>query len=238
MKGPYGFDMNENCPTCKQRGKGFFCQLPPAALKDLDTVKNVSAYPQDAVLFMEKQPSRGVYVLCEGQLKLSVSSSEGKTLILRIAKPGEALGLMSVLSNTPHEVTAEALRPCKVAFVLRDAFLNFLEQHPEAYGSVIAQLGANYQVACEQLKTIGLCNSAPEKLAKLLLDFSAQGQQAKEGPSVRMPLTHEEIAEFIGTTRETVSRTMSQFKSERLIDFRGATLVIQNRSGLKDLVSI
>ena len=55
MKGPYGFDLNENCQTCKLRGDGFFCQLPPAALKDLNAMKFVSAYPQDTILFMEKQ---------------------------------------------------------------------------------------------------------------------------------------------------------------------------------------
>jgi len=237
MKGPYGFELNENCQICKLRGNGFFCQLPPAALRDLDAVKFVSAYPQNAILFMEKQTPRGIYVLCGGQLKLSVSSSEGETLILRIAKPGEVLGLMATLSNAPHETTAEALRPSQVAFIPRDAFLRFLRQHPEAYGAVVAQLGAHYQTACEQLKTIGLCSSAPEKLAKLLLNFSDQGQQTKEGTSIRFSLTHEEIGDFIGTTRETVTRTMSQFKSDHLIDLRGSTLIIQNRSGLENLIS-
>jgi CRP/FNR family transcriptional regulator, cyclic AMP receptor protein len=237
MKGPYAFELNDNCQKCKLRGNGFFCQLPPAALKDLDAIKFVSAYPRDAILFMEKQTPRGIYVLCEGQLKLSVSSGEGKTLILRIAKPGEVLGLMATLSNAPHEITAETLRPCQVAFIRRDAFLGFLGHHPEAYGAVVAQLGAHYQTACEQLKTIGLCTSAPEKLAKLLLDFSAQGQLTKEGARVRFSLTHEEIGEFIGTTRETVTRTLSQFKSEHLIDLRGSTLLIQNRSRLESLIS-
>ena len=237
MKGPYGFEINENCQTCKLRCNGFFCQLPPTAVKDLNAVKFVSSYPQEAILFMEKQTTRGIYILCEGQLKLSVSSSEGKTLILRIARPGEVLGLMSTLSNTPHEITAEALRPSQVAFIPRDQFLRFLAQHPEAYGAVVAQLSANYQVACEQLKTIGLSASAPEKLAKLFLEFSAQGQQTKEGTRVGFSLTHEEIGEFIGTTRETVTRTICQFKSEHLIDLRGSTLFIQNRSGLENLVS-
>jgi CRP/FNR family transcriptional regulator, cyclic AMP receptor protein len=83
MKGPYGFELNESCQTGKLRGNGFFCQLSPAALKDLDAVKFISAYPQDAVLFMEKQTPRGIYVLCEGEVKLSVSSGEGKRLILQ-----------------------------------------------------------------------------------------------------------------------------------------------------------
>ena len=90
------------------------------------------------------------------------------------------------------------MHPSQVAFVSRDEFLRFLRQHPEAYGAVVAsQLGAHYQTACEQLKTIGLCASAPEKLAKLLLDFSTRASRTKEGTSIRFSLTHEEIGEFI-----------------------------------------
>lgn len=237
MKGPYGFELNDNCQTCKLRGNGFFCQLPAAALKDLDAVKFTSAYPQDAVLFMEKQATRGIYVLCEGEVKLSISSREGKTMILRIAKPGEVLGLMSALSDTAHEVTAETLRPCQVAFIRRDAFLRFLAQHPEAYPAVAKQLGAHYQIACEQLRTVGLSTSAPEKLAKFLLEFALGGKETKDGTRIKLPLTHEEIASFIGTTRETVTRTLSEFRSQDIVVLQGSTLLIHNRSALQNLVA-
>jgi len=130
MRGPYGFELSENCQMCKLRKAGFFCQLAPKAVKDFDAVKSVSAYPAGAVLFMEKQDSRGVFLLCEGEVKLTISSSEGKTLILRIAKPGEILGLMASISGKPYEVTAETIHPCQVAFVRRDDFLRFVAQHP------------------------------------------------------------------------------------------------------------
>lgn len=238
MKGPYGFELNANCQSCKLRGNGFFCQLPAAALKDLDAIRFTSAYPAGAVLFIEKQTARGVYVLCGGEVKLSISSSEGKKLILRITKAGEVLGLGSALSGAPHEVTAETLRPCQVAFIPRDAFLRFLSKHPEAYPIVASQLGSHYQVACEQLRNLGLCASAPGKLAKLLLDFAATGQQTKDGTRIKLPLTHEEIAEFIGTTRETVTRTLSEFKSQHLVELRGSTLLIENREALEEFVTV
>jgi CRP/FNR family transcriptional regulator, cyclic AMP receptor protein len=237
MRGAYGLELNDSCNSCKLRGNGFFCQMAPAALKDLDVIKFTSAYPQDAVLFMEKEAPRGVFVLCEGEVKLSVSSSEGKTLILRISKPGEVLGLMSALSNTPYEVTAEALRPCQVAFVRREDFLRFLRQHPEAYEAVIRQLGSQYQTACEQIRTLGLSTSVTEKLAKLLLDWSAGAAQTKAGARTKLPLTHEEIAEFIGTTRESVSRTLSEFKSRQLVILQGSTLTIPNRAALENCVN-
>lgn len=237
MKGPYGFEMSDSCQTCKLRGNGFFCQLPSPALKDLDALKFVSAYPQDAVLFMEKQASRGVYVLCEGEVKLSISSSEGKTLILRIAKPGDVLGLTATLGGTPHEVTAETLRPCQVAFIRGDAFLRFLAQHPEAYPAVARQMGSHYQVATEQLRTVALCASAEERLAKLLLEYSVGGQETKQGTRVKLLLTHEEIGEFIGTTRETVTRTLSDFKSHHLVTIKGSTLLIQDRPALENIAA-
>ena len=131
MRGPYGFELNENCQTCKLRTDGFFCELQAGALKDLDRLKSSSAYPEGAVLFMENQDPRGVFILCEGQVKLSISSSEGKTMILRLAKPGEILGLTAVFAGTPYEVTAETLRPCQVAFIRRDDFLRYRAAHIE-----------------------------------------------------------------------------------------------------------
>jgi CRP/FNR family transcriptional regulator len=201
-------------------------------------MRSFAAYPAGAVLFLEKQNSRGVYVLCEGEVKLSVSSSEGKTMILRIAKPGEILGLQSVLSGSPYEVTAETLRPSQVVFFYRDEFLRFIAQHAEANEHVVKQLTAQYQAACEQLRTVGLSSSPPEKLARLLLEWSAGGQETKSGTRIKIPLTHEEIAECIGVTRETVSRTLSEFRSQHLVTLQGSTMMIPSRAALESLVTV
>lgn len=233
MRGPYGFEPNENCQSCKVRASGFFCQLSAPALKDFNAVKSPAMYPAGALLFMEKQDPRGVFVLCAGQVKLSISSSAGKTLILRIAKPGEILGLMAAMSGSPYEVTAETLYPCQVAYVRRDDFLRFIAKHPEVYQGVVKQLSTLYNGACEQLRTVGLSASAPEKVARLLLDWSTDAKDSKQGAPIKLPLTHEEIAEFIGTTRETVTRTLSQFKSQQLVSLDGSTLMISNRPALE-----
>lgn len=235
MRGPYGFESSDNCQSCKMRASNFFCQLTPPALKDFNAVKSSATYPAGALLFLEKQDSRGVFILCAGEVKLSISSSAGKTLILRIAKAGEILGLMAALSNSPYEVTAETLRPCQVAFVRRDEFVRFLAKHPEAYLGALNQLSSLYSGACEQLRTVGLSSSAPEKLARLLLDWSPVVKDTKQGLPVTLPLTHEEIAQFIGTTRETVTRTFSEFKSQHLVALQGSTLTISNRPALETI---
>lgn len=237
MPNPYGLKSSETCLNCKLRASGFFCQLAQPALLDLDSMKYTSTYPPGAVLFMEKQAARGIYVICEGQIKLTISSSEGKTLIIRIAKAGEVLGLTSALSDAPYEVTAEVLRPCLVAFIRREDFLRFLEQHPDVYRAVLTQIGAQYQTACEQIRTLGLSNSVTERVAKLLLDWTAGSSDTRINTRTKMPLTHEEIAEFVGTTRETVTRTLSDFKRRQLIELHGSTLTIPSREALEEWVN-
>jgi len=235
MRGPYGFEMNENCQACKVRKTGFFCQLQTAALKDLDGTKASSVYPERAVLFMEKQDPRGVFIVCEGQVKLTISSSGGKTLILHIAKPGEVLGLSAVINGTPYEVTAETLRPSQVAFIRRDDFLRLMAHNPEIYQHIVKQMASSYDAACEQLRTVGLSASVSERLAKILLEWSEGAEETKGGTRITMPLTHEEIGEFIGSSRETVTRTFSEFKSRRLVAMKGSTVTIPNRTALEEV---
>jgi len=234
MRGPYGFEVSDSCQACKLRKQGFFCQMAPNVVKDLNAVRSSSVYPEGALLFLEKQAPRGVFILCEGEVKLSISSKEGKTLILRIAKAGEILGLTAVLSGKDYEVTAETLRPCQIAFVRRDDFMRLIAQHHEASEAVFRQLTANYQGACEQLRTVGLSASAGERLAKLLLSWSEGGEDTKAGKRITMPLTHEEIAECIGSSRETVTRTFSDFRDRNIVTLKGSTLTISDRAALEN----
>jgi CRP/FNR family transcriptional regulator, cyclic AMP receptor protein len=234
MTAPYGLQIIESCMSCKVRGSNSFCQFAQPVLRDLQSIKYSSAYPQGAVLFTEKESPRGIHVICEGQIKLTIGSSGGKRLIMRIAKAGEVLGLTGTIAGTPYEVTAEVLRPSQVAFIRREDFLHFLAQHPDVARSVIAQVSAQYQAACEQIRTLGLSSSVPERVAKLLLDWSGGSTRAKSSAHMKMPLTHEEIAEFIGTTRESVTRTLTDFKRRQLIELHGSTLTIPSRAALEE----
>ncbi len=88
MHSPYGLEIIDNCLQCTARFNHLFCDLPPKTLQAFQAIKSTAVYPRGAVLFLEGQSPRGVYVLCSGRAKLSTSSSEGKTLIMRVADPG------------------------------------------------------------------------------------------------------------------------------------------------------
>ena len=190
-------------------------------------------YAANVVLFSEREEAQGVYVVLDGEVRLSMNSTDGKRLSLRIAKKGDILGLSSTLSGNPYEVTAETLYPARIAPITRRDFLNFLARHPEVYQAVTEELSRHVSMAFEQLRTVALSSSAPEKLARLLLEWSDSGQTTMEcGSKVRFSMTHEEIGQFIGASRETVTRTLSTFKTQRLVAFQGSMLTIPSRTAL------
>src|SRR3990172_5285129 len=129
---PYGVNIVDSCLTCKGHDSYLFCDLPRSALQDLDDLKSVAIYRRGAVLFVEGQPCRGVFILCQGQAKLLASSSEGKTVILRIAQAGEVLGLSAAVAGKPYLATPEVIEPAQANFIRRENFVNFLRQHDEA----------------------------------------------------------------------------------------------------------
>jgi CRP/FNR family cyclic AMP-dependent transcriptional regulator len=236
MRAPYGLNILDNCTTCPIRGEHLFCNLSVQASQRLNEIKSTAVYPKGAMLFIEGQLSRGVFVLCNGKVKLSTTSREGKTIITKISDSGDVLGLNAVISNVPYEVTAEMMEPGQANFIPRDSLQLFLKEFPEVAMRVAQQLSRNYYTAYEEIRTLGLAASPSEKFAKLLLSWSTKSTQSDGSSQVKLTLTHEEIAEIIGTTRETVSRLFSEFKKKQLMQSKGATLVIRSRFALEKIV--
>ena len=237
MRVPVGLDLADSCTNCDLRFNRLFCNLPIEALRNLDEIKYTSSFPKGAVLFYEGQSPRGVFVICRGRIKLSASSSEGKALITQIASEGDLIGLSATMAGKPYEVTAEALEPCTVNVVKRDDFLRFLTVHPEACFKVAQHLGNDYHAAFEKARTIGLSSSAAEKLARLMLDWiERDGTKENQGVQLKLTLTHEEIAQMINTSRETVTRLLSDFKTDDIIQIKGATLLVRDKQALQSLV--
>jgi len=233
---PYGLDIIESCLSCKTRAEHIFCDLSGAALQTFETMRYLIEYPKGAVLFVEGQAPRGIFVLCKGRVKLSISSSDGKTLILKMAEPGEVLGLSANVSGTAYELTAETVDECQVNFVKREDFQRLLREHGDACLRVAEQLSDKYHAACREIRAIGLPHSAAEKLAKLLLEWSGRnGEAAKAEPRVKLTLTHEEMAQMIGTSRETVTRLFATLKKRQIVQTKGSTLLIRNKTALKAL---
>jgi CRP/FNR family cyclic AMP-dependent transcriptional regulator len=237
MPTPYNIEIQQSCLSCTHR-TGRFCDVSNGTLTSLEAVKFTTVYPKGSLLFVEGEKPRGVFILCSGRAKLTTSSSEGKTIIAKIAEAGEILGVSAAVLNTPYELSAETLEPAQVNFIRSEDFLAMLNRHPDASMRTAQQLSATVQSAQRQIRNLGLAQTTTEKLARLILDWCDKGEQTAKGTRLKVLLTHEEIAQRIGTTRETVTRLFSDFKRRKLIEVKGSTVLVPTPQGLLQMVSI
>ncbi len=229
-------ERNTACQQCPARGKHLFCSMDNGSLDKFEAIGTPVQFSTGAIIFREGDNCGSVHVLCSGRVKLSATSREGRTLILKIARAGEVLGLSAALANQPFEVTAETVEPCRMKTIRRQALIDFLDRNPDASMRAARCVAQEYKAAFSEVRRLALPATASGRVANLLLDWSRE-QAPENAPKGRcmMPLTHEEIASMTATTRETVTRVLGQLKRDNLIQIHGAALTVLQPQALERL---
>jgi CRP/FNR family cyclic AMP-dependent transcriptional regulator len=197
---------------------------------------HLTLYPPDAVLMTERQAPRGVFIVCSGRVKLSVQANDGKTVILNVAGERQVLGLSAVVSGQPSPIEATTIELCQIKFVDTESFLNLVDRSSVAALACARLLGQEIGTTFRDVHDLLLARSSTEKLARLLLSWAAKEPRNLE-VRVATNFTHEEIAQMIGSSRETVTRLIGDLKRKELIRLEGSTLVISNRIALQAIAS-
>jgi len=221
------------CMTCPNREKNGFCHLSDAGSEFLLANSVVVEYPRGTVMFREGDAAETIYILCSGRLKMSATSQEGRTMIIRVAGSGSVLGMSAALSAAPHEATAEALEPCRVRVMPARALHTLLRNYPESAVGAACTLATEYRTAFEEARRIALPETPAGRVACLLLDWMAANE--KKSSTITLALTHDEVASMTATTRETVTRTLSRFKKEGVIQAKGVLITILQPNVLQQL---
>lgn len=237
MNAPYGLDIVDNCSECTHAKPGFFCSFSDETLNALSQASHKSILPAGAILFVEGQSPRGMFILCSGKVNLSTTSREGKSLIVKTAEAGEPLGISATISGMGYEATAETATPCQVNFVDRKHFLELMEAHGELGLHTAQCLSRDFHSAYRDIHDLVLTRSSVGKLARLLLSHSTEPEDENVEARIHASMTHEEMALRIGASRETVTRLLGRLKRKRLIRQDGPTLVIRDRIALKAMTA-
>lgn len=226
------------CTACAARRPGWFCSLGSAVLADLELATTTISLVSQSSLFTEGDEARCVYIVCGGYLKLIAGRSSERRMIVRVAGPGTVLGLYAALSHGTYEVTAESLTPTQLRPVERERFLDFLRTHKEAQMHAVQCICQEYRFALQDVCRIALAESVACRLGRLLLELAQQiGAQSSAGlSSFPQLLTHEEMALMTCTTRETVTRTLGQFRKDRWISIEDSMVTIHHPEQLQSLV--
>ena len=191
------------------------------------------------VLFMEGAAARGLYLLASGRAKVSICSTDGRKVIMRIAGPESILGLYAALTGRAYEATAEMLETGTVIFVSRQDLLKLIAGQGWLGSSLAEVFSYQFSELVDHARLLMLSESALERLARLILKWSREfGEATGGGIRLQILLTQEEIAQIIGASRETVTRLFSALKRKQIIGKSGDAMIIRNSAALASMAQL
>ena len=186
-----------------------------------------SLHGRGAVLFSEGEPARGIFLLRTGTVAISIASSEGRVVILRTAQAGQVLGLNSVLRGSAYDTTVKTLAPCSTDFISRVELKKLLETSPAVTQAISRLLGHELAELTERTRLILLSQTANARLAKLMLEWSRKSER------IDRVFTHEEIAEMICSSRETVTRLLASMSRRKIIQITSDSFLVRDGAALE-----
>lgn len=214
-----------------------FSGLSQAELQEMDRITRMQEIKKKQPIYLPGDPANTVYLLKKGRVKVASSASSGKEVTFEILEPGEIFGLLEVLDESPRETHAEALDDALICAIRREDFDRYLREHPDLTVKVTKLIGLRLRKIQNRVEDL-VFRDAPARLAHLLLELSkTDGAPAGGGIRLQAKLTHQEMANLIGCSRETVSTILGQFRDRRLVQIDGRSIIVLNLHGLSRLVS-
>ena len=214
-----------------------FAEFSDEDLGSIASLMQARRYAKHAVLVYEGDPGDALFVVLSGNVAVTRVSNDGKETILSILKEGDFFGEMGVLDASPRSATIKALRDAEVAILARKDFLDLLGRNPAMCLSLVGALSSRLR-ATNQAIQANAYQDIRTRLASLLLNLERNfGERLPEGGTrLTLRLTNQEMANMIGTTRETVNRMLNKFWDERLIDMRTANIVVVDHARLQTML--
>src|SRR5215213_3162723 len=198
-------------------------------------ISNLSlVHPRGKVLFAEGESARGVFILRTGRATVSISSSEGRVVILRIAQAGDLLGLNSVLRNACYNTTVKTIESCRTDFIRRKELVDLMETNQPAAHAISQILSREIAELIERARSLLLPQTANARLARLLLEWCEEsGVNNSHCLRIDRVFTQEEIAQMICSSRETVTRSLASLGRRRIIGMTPDSILIRDRQALE-----
>jgi CRP/FNR family cyclic AMP-dependent transcriptional regulator len=189
------------------------------------------------MLFTEGQSASGVFIMEQGLVKISICSGRGRSLILGFFGPQSVLGLPAAILGLPHESSAEIIKPAIARFLPRQYLLR--QMSAGIAGLHVAQIVSQMLYSTlRELETLMLTDSADQKLARFLLSVCPLQEGNRAPAYVPLGLTHDDIAQRIGLSRETVTRSFSRFKKKGIVDLKRSVLTIFGAAALERVADL
>ena len=209
-----------------------FADLSDEDMKTMEAMTKMESVRKRQIVYIPGDPCNSVYILKEGRIKISRLMEDGRELTLVILEPGEIFGEIDVLENTSRDTMAAAMDDCNICVMRKEDFERFLRMKPDIPIKLTKLIGLRLKKIENRIENL-LYKDVPSRLARILLDLGdATGFNDNMGVRLNARLTHQELANLIASTRETVSLTLGEFRDKGLIEFDRKEIIIRNKNGL------
>ncbi len=213
-----------------------FKEIPADDMEELARVTRMELAKKKETIFLPGESSRQVYLLKTGRVKISRISEEGRELTLVLLEPGEIFGELEILEGSARDTIAEAMEESQLCVIQKEQFLSLIRKRPELSFRLTKLIGLRLRRIESRVEDL-VFRDVPSRLAHLLIQLSEEyGNPSQDGILLSIKITHQEMANLIGSIRETVSATLGEFKKEGLITFEGRKIIILRPELLKKQV--
>ncbi len=213
-----------------------FDGISPSEMQEMEKITRMEEVKKRQPLYLTGDSSNNVYLLKKGRVKIANTAPSGKEVTFDILEAGEVFGELEVLEDAPRSTSAEALDDALICVIPRKDFDQYLAMHPTVMFKLTKLIGLRIRKIQSRIEDL-VFRDVPARLAHLLSELSkTDGVPDKQGIRLKAKLTHQEMANLIGCSRETVSTTMGQFRDDGLIQMDGRTITIVNEKGLSKLL--
>ncbi len=210
------------------RGVSLFADLEPAALASLERAAELRDFPVGAVIVSQEEPGESLFVLARGRVKVVLYGESGREVILSIFKqPGDFFGEMALLDDEPRSATVIAAERSRLLVLSRAAFQEHIAAHPRTALRVLTELSRRLRRADEVIGNLALLDVYGRLAGKLRELAASDGEEREDGILIRQRPTQAEIAAMIGTSRETVSRALSELARRGFLEMSGKKLLLR-----------
>ncbi|HWX24208.1 MAG TPA: Crp/Fnr family transcriptional regulator [Vicinamibacteria bacterium] len=204
-----------------------FSELAEKDIESLTRLAGRRKFPKDTVVFFENEEGDTFFMILQGRIKVTILGDDGREVILSVLGPGDFFGEMALLDNEPRSATAIAVEDSELLSLHRNDFQNVLGENAGITLALIRVLTARLRRANHQISTLALLD-VYGRVARVILDMAREeGKRLKDGRISFRRATHQEIANRIGTTRETVTRMLKDLERQGLIQVEGKEIVLQ-----------
>lgn len=214
-----------------------FDGISPSEMQEMEKITRMEEVKKRQPLYLPGDPSSSVYFLKRGRVKIANTAPSGKEVTFDILEAGDIFGELDVLEDAPRSTSAETLDDALICVIPRKDFDQYLAMHPSVMYKLTKLIGLRLKKIQSRVEDL-VFREVPARLAHLLSELGkTQGVAEKQGIRLNVKLTHQEMANLIGCSRETVSTIMGQFRDDGLIQMDGRTITILKPSALSQLVS-